>query len=156
MSFFLPSNVHRNVCQVYAVLPAAAMFMVGYNWLSNHVGSRALFHLTITPFFVFYAVFAFVMYPMRGVLHHPAGGNVSVLLFSFFCTSCLRLCVRVCLSVRLPSASLVSSRYLQSPQPNSIERIEPSRRIPLRLIETSHKKNKRMYFACHDKMPTLK
>lgn len=49
------------------------MFMVGYNWLSNHVGSRALFHLTITPFFAFYAIFAFVMYPMRGVLHHAAG-----------------------------------------------------------------------------------
>lgn len=59
--------------QVYAVLPAAAAFMIGYNWLSNHVGSRALFHLTITPFFIFYAVFAFVMYPMRGVLHHAAG-----------------------------------------------------------------------------------
>lgn len=63
----------RIVRQVYAVLPAAAMFMVGYNWLSNHVGSRALFHLTITPFFAFYALFAFVMYPMRGVLHHAAG-----------------------------------------------------------------------------------
>eukprot|EP00903_Cladosiphon_okamuranus_P008794 g8423.t1 len=59
--------------KVYAVLPAAAMFMVGYNWLSNHVGSRALFHLTITPFFAFYALFAFVMYPMRSVLHHAAG-----------------------------------------------------------------------------------
>ncbi|CAM9442825.1 unnamed protein product [Pylaiella littoralis] len=59
--------------KVYAVLPAAAAFMIGYNWLSNHVGSRALFHLTITPFFIFYAVFAFVMYPMRGVLHHAAG-----------------------------------------------------------------------------------
>ena len=58
---------------MYAVLPAAAMFMVGYNWLSNHVGSRALFHLTITPFFAFYALFAFVMYPMRAVLHHSAG-----------------------------------------------------------------------------------
>ena len=63
----------RIATQVYAVLPAAAMFMVGYNWLSNHVGSRALFHLTITPFFAFYALFAFVMYPMRGVLHHAAG-----------------------------------------------------------------------------------
>ncbi|CAM9820629.1 unnamed protein product [Ectocarpus fasciculatus] len=59
--------------KVYAVLPAAALFMIGYNWLSNHVGSRALFHMTITPFFAFYALFAFVMYPMRGVLHHSAG-----------------------------------------------------------------------------------
>ncbi|CBJ31945.1 conserved unknown protein [Ectocarpus siliculosus] len=59
--------------KVYAVLPAAALFMIGYNWLSNHVGSRALFHMTITPFFAFYALFAFVMYPMRGILHHSAG-----------------------------------------------------------------------------------
>ena len=57
------------------MLPAAALFMVGYNWLSNHVGSRALFHMTITPFFAFYALFAFVMYPMRGVMHHAAGGK---------------------------------------------------------------------------------
>lgn len=47
--------------------------MVLYNLASNHVGSRALFHLTIIPFFVFYAVFAFMMYPMRGILHHPEG-----------------------------------------------------------------------------------
>lgn len=70
--------------QVYAVLPAAAAFMVGYNWLSNHVGSRALFHLTITPFFAFYALFAFVMYPMRGVLHHAAG-VVDVAVAAVFC-----------------------------------------------------------------------
>ncbi|CAN0118141.1 unnamed protein product [Ascophyllum nodosum] len=59
--------------KVYAVLPAAAMFMLGYNWLSNQVSSRALFHLTITPFLAFYAIFAFVMYPMRGILHHAGG-----------------------------------------------------------------------------------
>lgn len=59
-------------------MPAAAMFMLGYNWLSNQVSSRLLFHLTITPFLVFYAIFAFVMYPMRDVLHHP-GGPVNML-----------------------------------------------------------------------------
>jgi ATP/ADP translocase len=31
--------------KVYGVVPAAALFMLGYNFLSNHVSSRTLFHL---------------------------------------------------------------------------------------------------------------
>jgi ATP:ADP antiporter, AAA family len=31
--------------KVYGVVPAATLFMLWYNWLSNHVSSRALFHL---------------------------------------------------------------------------------------------------------------
>lgn len=55
------------------MLPAAAAFMLVYNWASNQVGSRALFHLTITPFLAFYTFFALVLYPLRDFLHHPAG-----------------------------------------------------------------------------------
>lgn len=31
--------------KVYGVVPAATLFMLWYNWLSNHVSSRALFHM---------------------------------------------------------------------------------------------------------------
>ncbi|CAM9153908.1 unnamed protein product, partial [Chrysoparadoxa australica] len=62
--------------KVYGVVPAAALFMIGYNFLSNHVSSHALFCLTLVPFFIFYTIFGFVLYPMRDRLHHP-GGPVS-------------------------------------------------------------------------------
>ena len=59
--------------KVYGVVPAAAAFMIGYNFLSNKVSHRALFHMTIIPFFAFYALFGFVLYPLRDKLHHPDG-----------------------------------------------------------------------------------
>jgi Fe2+ transport system protein B len=61
--------------------------MLGYSRLSNVLGKRvsakvdvhcicvtrrmlqALFYVTILPFFAFYALFAFVLFPMRDVLH---------------------------------------------------------------------------------------
>jgi len=61
--------------KVYGVVPAATAFMFGYAYLANHFSPRALFYITITPFMLFYAVFAFVLYPMRHVLH-PMGWKV--------------------------------------------------------------------------------
>ena len=29
-------------------------FMVGYSWAANHLSKRALFYVTILPFFAFY------------------------------------------------------------------------------------------------------
>ena len=61
--------------KLYAVMPCAAMFIVGYSKLSNVLGKQALFYVTLVPFFVFYAVFAFVLFPNRDAIHFaPAGG----------------------------------------------------------------------------------
>lgn len=65
--------------KVYGVVPAAALFMVTYAKLANNLSPRSLFYVTLAPFFVFYAVFAFVLYPLRDVLHPlsivvPKGG----------------------------------------------------------------------------------
>eukprot|EP01032_Pedospumella_encystans_P025108 gene25108-28388_t len=61
--------------KVYGVVPAATAFMFGYAYLANQFSPRALFYITITPFMLFYALFAFVLYPMRHILH-PMGLKV--------------------------------------------------------------------------------
>jgi len=58
--------------KLYAVMPAATLFIVGYSKLSNALGKTALFYVTLVPFFVFYLLFAFVLYPMRDAIHFPA------------------------------------------------------------------------------------
>ena len=65
--------------KVYGVVPAAALFMVTYAKLANNLTPRSLFYATLIPFFIFYAVFAFVLYPLRDILHPlsikvPEGG----------------------------------------------------------------------------------
>ena len=62
-------------------------FNLGYYFLIHFLDTCAdsellrqtLFYVTLAPFFVFYFVFAFVLYPMRNVLHPlhlavPTGG----------------------------------------------------------------------------------
>lgn len=65
--------------KVYGVIPAATLFMVLFTKLANRFDSQTLFYITIAPFFAFFASFAFVLYPLRNVLHPlhwqlPSGG----------------------------------------------------------------------------------
>jgi len=55
--------------KVYGVLPAATMFMVLYSKLSSMFSKDQLFYVTATPFFLFYGLFAFVLYPNRDLIH---------------------------------------------------------------------------------------
>ena len=84
----LNTNLHRPLCargtpapfrpiQVYGVLPAATLFMLGYSKVSTLLSKRALFHATALPFFAFYLFFKLVMYPMRASLH-PSEAAVEV------------------------------------------------------------------------------
>jgi len=46
------------------------LFIVGYSKLSNIFSSKStLFYVTLLPFFAFYTLFAFVLYPNRDTLH---------------------------------------------------------------------------------------
>lgn len=47
------------------------MFMVYYAWLSSVFSKKALFYVTAIPFMIFYALFALVLYPNRGLIHPP-------------------------------------------------------------------------------------
>jgi len=55
--------------KVWGVLPFAILFMLIYSRLSNKLSKEKLFYSTITPFLIFFALFAFVIYPIRGALH---------------------------------------------------------------------------------------
>lgn len=55
--------------KVWGVLPFAVLFMIIYSKLSNKLSKQALFYTTITPFVVFFAAFAFIIYPLRDYLH---------------------------------------------------------------------------------------
>ena len=61
--------------KLYGVMPCAVLFIVVYSRLSNVLGREALFYVTLVPFFVFYMMFAYVLYPNRNVIHLlPKGG----------------------------------------------------------------------------------
>eukprot|EP00802_Teleaulax_amphioxeia_P005184 Tamp_05188.p1 GENE.Tamp_05188~~Tamp_05188.p1 ORF type:complete len:579 (-),score=160.89 Tamp_05188:1307-2875(-) len=62
--------------KVYGVLPAATMFMVLYSKLSSIFSKDQLFYVTSVPFFVFYALFAFVLYPNRDKIHPPMPADI--------------------------------------------------------------------------------
>ena len=62
--------------KLYGVLPCAMMFIVAYSKASNLLGKEALFYVTLVPFFVFYSLFAFVLYPNRDSIHFPKLGGV--------------------------------------------------------------------------------
>lgn len=65
--------------KVYGVIPAATAFMILYASLAKRLSHQALFYTILTPFILFYLAFAFVLYPLREVLHPlswtvPEGG----------------------------------------------------------------------------------
>lgn len=55
--------------KLYGVMPAATIFLIVYSKLSNSLGKKALFYATLLPFFAFYTLFAFVLFPARDVIH---------------------------------------------------------------------------------------
>lgn len=55
--------------KTYGVVPCAVIFMLIYAKLSNILSKEALFYSIITPFIVFFALFATVLYPLRDYLH---------------------------------------------------------------------------------------
>ena len=50
-------------------LPMAIGFMFLYAQLANMMSTQALFYTVIVPFIAFFGSFAFVLYPLRDVLH---------------------------------------------------------------------------------------
>lgn len=53
----------------WCVLPGAILFMLGYAKLSNMVSKSTLFYASLTPFLVFFALFAWIIYPNINYLH---------------------------------------------------------------------------------------
>ncbi len=55
--------------KMYGVMPMAMGFIIAYSKLSQFLGKKALFYTTLIPFFGFYALFAFVLFPNRDLIH---------------------------------------------------------------------------------------
>jgi ATP:ADP antiporter, AAA family len=55
--------------KVWLVVPCAVLFMLIYAKLSNILSKQKLFFAVITPFLIFFALFATVLYPSREFLH---------------------------------------------------------------------------------------
>jgi len=55
--------------KVWLVVPCAVLFMLIYAKLSNVLSKQKLFYAVITPFLIFFALFATVLYPSRDLLH---------------------------------------------------------------------------------------
>lgn len=65
--------------KVYGVIPAATGFMILYSKMANYLSPNTLFYATLLPFFIFFSVFAFILYPLRNIIHPlhiavPEGG----------------------------------------------------------------------------------
>jgi AAA family ATP:ADP antiporter len=65
--------------KIYGVLPAATAYIALYSKLSNLFGKKALFYVTCIPFFVFFGIFDFLIYPHAAMLH-PSLNTVQKLL----------------------------------------------------------------------------
>jgi len=55
--------------KVWAVVPMAILFMFIYAKLANVLSREKLFYVTLTPFLIFFALFALFLYPLREMLH---------------------------------------------------------------------------------------
>ena len=55
--------------KLWFVAPAAILFMILYAKASNMMSNEKLFYSTISPFIVFFGLFAFVIYPNLDTLH---------------------------------------------------------------------------------------
>ncbi|MCH9811402.1 NTP/NDP exchange transporter [bacterium] len=55
--------------KLWGVLPAAIIFMLMYSKLSNVLSKKNLFYASLSPFLIFFVVFAFILFPNREALH---------------------------------------------------------------------------------------
>ena len=66
------------ILKLYGVMPCATLFIVAYSKLSNVLDKSTLFHVTLIPFFIFYGIFAFVLFPNRDVIHFTTTSSIGI------------------------------------------------------------------------------
>mmetsp|Transcript_1261 Transcript_1261/g.1932 ORF Transcript_1261/g.1932 Transcript_1261/m.1932 type:complete len:600 (+) Transcript_1261:3-1802(+) len=55
--------------KMYGVMPSAFLFILGYSKMAQTFGKQTLFYATILPFFAFFGIFAFLLFPNREKIH---------------------------------------------------------------------------------------
>lgn len=67
--------------KVWALLPGAILLTLIFTKLSNLYSQERVFYIIITGFLLFFALFAFILYPYRDALHaHDAADTLQVVL----------------------------------------------------------------------------
>lgn len=66
--------------KVWAMLPMAVILTIIFTKLSNRFSQERVFYYMITGFLVFYALFGFVLYPLRDYLHPNATADSLALM----------------------------------------------------------------------------
>lgn len=62
--------------KVWVLLPMAVILTIAFTKLSNRFSQERVFYFMILGFLVFYGLFAFVLYPMRDVIHPHATADM--------------------------------------------------------------------------------
>ncbi len=60
----------------WGTLPSAFLFVILYAKLSNRLSPKALYIVTILPFFLFFVAFGYILYPFREWIHPTASAAV--------------------------------------------------------------------------------
>ncbi len=68
--------------KLYCVTPAAIIFVIIYAKLTNILSRENVFYAVVTPFLVFFGVFAFLIYPNLESLH-PSAASIAALKSSY-------------------------------------------------------------------------
>ena len=61
--------------KLYGVMPCATFFILAYSKAANTLSKNGLFYCTLIPFFIFYGIFAWILFPNREVIHFPNLGQ---------------------------------------------------------------------------------
>lgn len=68
--------------KLYCVTPMAILFVIFYAKLTNIMSRENVFYAVVTPFLLFFGVFAFIIYPNLAALH-PSAESVAALKASY-------------------------------------------------------------------------
>jgi ATP:ADP antiporter, AAA family len=71
-----------SLLKLFGTVPGAIIILLLYSKLSNMFSREKLFYITITPFLLFFGLFAFVIYPNRELLH-PSQAAIQELSLAF-------------------------------------------------------------------------
>lgn len=55
--------------KVWAMFPGAILMTLLFTWLSNRLARDTVFNIIISIFLVYFAVFTFILYPIRDSIH---------------------------------------------------------------------------------------
>ena len=67
--------------KVWAMFPGAVLMTLFFTWLSNRLPRETVFYIILTIFLAYFAIFAFVLYPIRDLIHpHALADHLETLL----------------------------------------------------------------------------